>query len=278
MGKWIEGPLTSGEIVESVISSMLDLENFSYEKSGDEFNTKIQFNVSDRKTGMESKGEFFIRTSLSTCPTCTKKLGNYYEAILQIRGGTVNGMEEALDYSVRSIEHQGSSEIFVTRMQKNKEGYDLFISDKQFTRNIGRLLTEKFGGSYKETSHLVGRKKGNDLYRITVSVRIPDFEKGDIVKTSFSLCLVKGIKKNQVVLLDLKSGTERIQKISEIKDYSVFRKEENVREADVLYREGKIAYILDPFDFKEKAVTDSREGRTVKIAKVDDEIYVIPSN
>lgn len=276
LGKWINGAHESDEIVRLAISSINKFKKLDYEVTGDESNMRVRFTGVEPSRNLETEGDFFIRLSFSSCPVCTKKLGNYYEGILQIRGGTKSSRETAMDESSEAFERDSSAEVFLTKVNENREGYDLFISSKQYTRTLGKELLDSFGGSIKETSHLMGRKKGKDLYRITISVRIPDFEKGDIIKMEGKYHLVEGIRRNRASIIDLKSGKKQTCKISEMERYSVFKKEDSIREVDVLYREGHTAYILDPFDFIERAVSDSQNKDRITVAKLDDEIYVIP--
>jgi nonsense-mediated mRNA decay protein 3 len=276
LGKWTNKSMTIDDLANTIISKMFDVGDLKYELKGNEPNYRVKFSGKDNTDGKDVKGDFSIIISSSTCPACTKKLGNYYEAVLQIRGGTEETAKAATDFSVKSVEEQGSSDIFITKVLKIKEGYDLYLSNKQYARATGKQLTDKFGGSYKETSHLVGRKNGTDLYRITISIRIPGFQPGDIIKLNGRIYEIEGIRRNKVMLFDLVMKTQEIFKLSEIEDYMLWKRERTVKEADVIYREGNTAYILDPSDFKEKAVIDSRKAKTIKIARVDDEIYVLP--
>jgi nonsense-mediated mRNA decay protein 3 len=162
-------------------------------------------------------------------------------------------------------------------VERKREGYDLFISDKQFTRAIARRVVDRFGGSFLETSHLVGMKKGNELYRITISVRIPDFQKGDVIKTGEKLFVIEGIKGNTATLQNIITRTKENRKISDIGEFSLLKKGKDVKEVEVIYREGNTAYILDPFNFKERAVTDNGNSEILRVVKIDEEIYVVPS-
>ncbi|MCL4447264.1 MAG: NMD3-related protein [Candidatus Thermoplasmatota archaeon] len=277
LGGWSERSISEKDVVSDVISTVFNAQDLTFEATGDEYNRKVSFEGTSRLNGEAAKGQFFLRTSLSTCPVCAKKLGNYYEAILQLRGEKGESQDSILNYLVDLIEKAPSKEVFLTKMDRMKEGYDLYLSDKQYTRGIARKVIERFGGTYKETSHLVGMKKGNELYRITVSVRTPNFQKSDVLGINKNLYLVISIRSDVVTLLDFKNRSREKMKLQEMKDYVVYRKESDIREADVLYREDETAYILDPFDFKEKAVVDSEESPKVRVIKVDGELFVVPS-
>ncbi len=277
LGGWSERAIKEEEVIDSVIKTVFNLRDPTFEVSGDEYNRKVAFEGISSRNGEEKTGQFFLQTSLSTCPVCTRKLGNYYEAIFQLRGQKGERQDLILSFLVDLVENAPSKDVFLTKLEKMKEGYDLFLSDKQFTRSIARKAVERFGGTFKETSHLVGMKKGTEIYRITVSVRIPNFQKSDVLRIEKRLYVVVSIKADVVTLLDFKSGSRTKMKLQDIEDYSVFKTGVDIREADVIYREGNTAYILDPFDLNERAVIDPEGRGRVRVIRVEDEIYVVPS-
>lgn len=268
--------MSEGEMIRSIIENLFGISEPSLDVSGDEYNRKISYDGISSKKGEHVKGQFFLHTSLSTCPVCTRKLGNYYEAILQLRGERGEHLDSILKVLLDAVEEAPSKSVFLTKMERIKEGYDLFLSDKQYTRAMARRVVERYGGTFKETSHLVGMKKGTELYRITVSIRIPDFEKNDVIGVGKELYLVVAIKTDLATLINIRTKSREKIKLQDMKDHLVYRKGERVRETDVLYRQGNTAYILDPFDFKEKAVIAPNEKDRVKVLKIDDEIFVVP--
>ena len=275
--KWID-PISEEEIADFHIRKIMEIEDVDYSISGDPFNRKVEykgiFYVNNERR--EMSGQFFIRMSFSSCPTCTLRRGNYYEAILQLRGGSQNDLENALSFSVKMVNDAKSRDIFITRSDKRREGYDLLISDKQYTRNMGKRLVEEFGGTYTETSHLVGRKEGQDVYRITVSVRIPLFHEGDLLKFRGDLFMVGKIRGSDVILHNLLNDQIIRKKIADIDDFQFFERRENIREATFLYREGNTVYVLDPYDNKEKAISDRGNRKKFYVVRIDDDLILVP--
>ncbi len=248
----------------------------TFDVSGDEYNRKVSFEGISERNGEDRKGQFFLQTSPSTCPVCAKKLGNYYEAILQLRGEKGQLLDSILSQLLEEVENAPSRDVFLTKMDRKKEGYDLLLSDKQYTRSIARRAIDHYGGTFKETSHLVGMKEGSELYRITVSIRIPNFQKSDVLSVDKNLYLVVSIRADVVTLLNFRTRSREKKKLQDLEGYSVYKGGETVKEVDVLYRQGDTAYILDPFDFKEKPVVDVKGKGKIKVIKVEDEIFVVP--
>ena len=61
---------------------------------------------------------------------------------------------------------------FISGKTKSKHGLEFKIGSKSVTMKIVKMLQKKYGGEIKLSRKLVSRKKGRDLYRLTVSLRI----------------------------------------------------------------------------------------------------------
>ncbi|MGC8645770.1 MAG: NMD3-related protein [Thermoplasmata archaeon] len=271
------GDVDSRNIAASVVDRSFHVKGGEITTSGDERNLRVSYRGFSEELGKEIEGAFLLQISSSTCPVCTRKLGNYYEAVIQVRGGTGN-LRDALSFIVKSVENAESRDVFITRIDSLKEGYDVLVSDKKYARAMVKRTAERFGGEVKETSHLVGLKDGNELYRITLSLRLPNFKRGDIVSLSSGLFIVKRIKGDVLTFVNIRTGSAFQSKFRDLGDYSVFSASESIREARVLYRQGNTAYILDPFDFREKAVLDSGSSTSIRVARIGDELLVINDN
>jgi nonsense-mediated mRNA decay protein 3 len=272
--------LSEEDIVRYFIGKDMDIRDLELSFSGDEYNRKVSYDgyfITEQGANHMS-GVLFLSTSLASCPQCTLRRGNYFEAILQLRGGRDHNLDDVLEYAISQFKTTTKPGIFLTKTVKRKEGFDLFISEKQFTRNVGKKIIYKFGGTLIETSHLVGKKEGKDLYRITVSTRIPDFHIGDVIRVRGDDYLIQRIRENEVTLIDVKKEITAKMKLNDIKEHSVILKGEDILEAQVLYREGNTAYILDPYDFRERAIHDTKRRDSVYVAKIDDDLVLIPKD
>ncbi len=96
----------------------------------------------------------------------------YYEAILQLRPKN----KEVLDYVLRQLEKRKN--IFISKKVELKKGVDLYISDKRFTRALGKKLKKSFRGELKLSRKLYGydRQKSKKIYRLTVLFRLKNFD------------------------------------------------------------------------------------------------------
>jgi len=117
--------------------------------------------------------------TLDCCPVCYEDHGQAYNGILQLR----NYDESIIRFIDSELEKGHSKGKYCIKLIEFKGGIDYMFSSASFTRHIGKLLLQRFGGEFKETARLVTRSKetSKDLYRLTVLFRVPKFKKGEIV-------------------------------------------------------------------------------------------------
>lgn len=132
---------------------------------------------------------------------------DYYEAVLQLR----NCGKEIIDFAESNIAEKG---IKAAKIIKMEEGKDYYLTDKNFTKALGRKLQERFGGEYKVTASLWGRKKDKEVYRLTVLFRGLSFQKGDRVNYKGEEYEVKMMGKD-MLLQQAKTGKKAHVKYSE---------------------------------------------------------------
>ncbi|PIN68476.1 hypothetical protein COV94_04430, partial [Candidatus Woesearchaeota archaeon CG11_big_fil_rev_8_21_14_0_20_57_5] len=77
------------------------------------------------------------------CPTCSRQTGQYFEAILQLRGDWEDAANEA-----RTQVHVAK------QVMPRGGGVDLYTDDTSKTRAVAKRLAKKFGGNVVETAKL----------------------------------------------------------------------------------------------------------------------------
>ncbi|MBI2145153.1 hypothetical protein HYU18_02415 [Candidatus Woesearchaeota archaeon] len=107
---------------------------------------------------------------------------NYFEAILQLRNPDKDVVQFVED-AVKGAAETGSSDVFISKRKKVTNGWDFYISAKDFAVGLGRALYDAFGGEIKITKKLFTQHKLTSrlLYRVTVLYRMADFRNGDYV-------------------------------------------------------------------------------------------------
>ncbi len=122
-----------------------------------------------------------VRTEHRTCLDCSRKSGRYYTAVLQLRGGLEKPGEKSpalharLDRTWSALlgESRPDWRKAVSWVEERPEGYDVFLTQTLAARAVAKLAKQRFGARVKESASLVGRKDGQDLYRVTLCLRFP---------------------------------------------------------------------------------------------------------
>jgi len=129
-----------------------------------------------------------IRIKNETCDTCSRIAGGYYAGIVQLRANhrlisekEVDRCIELADHLLKKLMEKGDRFAFISKIEELKEGVDLYIGSATSCKQVCRAIIRELGGSYTTSPSLVGRKDGEDLYRITCAMRLPEFIRGDII-------------------------------------------------------------------------------------------------
>ncbi|ASJ08690.1 Nonsense-mediated mRNA decay NMD3 like protein [Thermococcus siculi] len=125
----------------------------------------------------------------TVCPRCSKFLGGYFEAILQVRADERPLTEEERKAIGKLVEEKVDEIMRKDRMGfiqdtiEKEEGLDFYMGSTSSARKLAQAIRDRFGGTISEAYELVGvdRQTSREVYRTSVSVRIPKFRRGDIV-------------------------------------------------------------------------------------------------
>ena len=185
------------------------------------------------------------------CDRCSRIMGSYYEGVIQVRAAgrkpTPFELKRAAEISYQ-IEDQmqtaGDRLSFVSSIDDIDGGIDITFSSQAIGNAIAHDITGALGGSYTTHPKLVGEKAGIRLYRVTYSLRLPRFSKGDIIFRDRTYCQILRQTKDTIFVRDLKTGLNRS-----------FREDDedpligNFREAEattIIYRDAGLIGLLDP--------------------------------
>ncbi|MEM0077549.1 MAG: NMD3-related protein [Thermoplasmata archaeon] len=226
---------------------------------------------------------FILKKQL--CPRCSKYSGDYFESILQVRfdrkmdSDEINEIENFIFQSIDN-EKERNSNLYLLKKEEKDGGMDFYLSSNTSSRVIAKKLAEKYGASLKESPHLAGVKDGKDFYRITFSIRFPDYKIGDFIKVENSIYMVLSIKKGQIKVKNLKNGNvESItQKYLKDKEYKIFASKNDIILAIKIYEEKDYIHFLETVNYK--IFTLKKPPFNVNdefhIVREGEEIYIIP--
>ncbi|MDD1690348.1 MAG: 60S ribosomal export protein NMD3 [Methanoregula sp.] len=195
------------------------------------------------------------------CDRCNRISGSYYEGIVQVRaeGRIPSTFEVQMAASIaqqieETLQSGGERLSFISDMNEIRDGIDIIIGTQHIGQLISQGIVAQLGGRYTTHPKLVGEKNGRQLYRITYSVRLPRFQKHDVVIVRKRYYEVERIESNHVRVLDLKDGTSKTVRLDDIE--RIIGNSRNVESALAAFSDNSIVGILDPVS-----------GRTHEIAR-----------
>ena len=226
-----------------------------------------------------------VRMKRGSCKECSKKMGSYYEAMLQVRTsgrereGESEGEIESFVRSRTDALRKGSRSVFISRTERVRGGLDFYFSTAQAARAVARELQETRCAEYKESSSLWGRRAGEELSRMTYLVRLPGFGPGDVVEHGSKDYLIRSMSKGNVHAVELRTGDMRAIKMKEAGDFKVSRPASQILRAVVLMETDSDVQVLDPdsmtpLDLR-KPQGFVRKGEQIRLAKTRLGAYVL---
>ena len=238
---------------------------------------------------IEETHETEVKILKTVCPTCSKIQSGYYESVIQFRADNREIKPE--EYSLadeiveRTLTKQSKRDklAYCPQIAKLKEGYDYYIGSFKSGKKVAEALTEEFGGVIKESPRLISEDKstGKGLYRIWISVRIPEFEVEDFIKYEDKIIRINSIGKNSVVGADIQTGKKHNIPMKNVDDIELVKKSSDIETTTIISKSPSIIQILDPSDYSavdlemKEEFADYNIGDEIKLIKIDNYIYLI---
>lgn len=241
--------------------------------------------IKDMPVELEQDTE--VRISWETCDTCSRISGGYFEGIVQIRAEKRLPAKEELgrckeiaeSVSARSRE-KGDRLAFIAKTEELGEGIDFYVGSIKLGKQICRAIIDVFGGKFTESPKLVGQKNGEDLYRITYALRLPEFVRGDIISADDTVIEVQTCGKH-VSGIDLETGKRFIENFNDLMEIKKLGNWLNAVSAVLVADEDKTIQVLDPETYETVTVKrpdflGAEPGDEIKVIKTAKGIYVLP--
>ena len=291
--RWI--PMDEADAVEetaisgiSIIAEgeLISVGTFADKQDDRTFQVTIQadIGVGGRITDAECKT--LVRLKNTVCKKCSRQLGNYYEATLQIRSGDKGLTDELRDETVRrvrdSVELQSKTNrgLFITKVQEVRGGVDIQLSSTSLARSLTKDLIEAYGAESQESASLVGQTSdGLDMYRLTFLVRLPSYHIGDILEMNGKPHLLSGLNKTGGRLTSLNDFRDTSARKNEIQAMKILAKVSDRKDAIVLTSTSTEVQVMHPTNYSTidlRIPQDAEIGETVQVVQIEDVLYYVP--
>jgi nonsense-mediated mRNA decay protein 3 len=219
------------------------------------------------------------------CDRCNRISGSYYEGIVQVRadGRLPSTFELQMSAGIAqqvedSLQAGGERLSFIVDTNETREGLDITVGSQHIGTLISQGIIAQLGGRFTTHPKLVGEKNGRQLYRITYSVRLPRFQKQDVVLSHGRYFEVVRVESNHLKVLDLTEGIPRA-----VREADVERLAGNLRDAEsalVAFADASTMGILDPETCQTKELRklkwlDVKAGQHVLVLRDGDHLVVV---
>jgi len=230
-----------------------------------------------------------VKILKTVCPTCSKIQSGYYESVIQFRADNREIKPE--EYSLadeiveRTLLKQSKKDklAYCPQIARLKEGHDYYIGSFKSGKKVAEALTEEFGGITKECPRLISEDKstGKGLYRVWISVRIPEFEVNDFVKYEDKIIRINSIGKASVVGMDISTDKKHNIPMKNMEDIKLVKKSSEIETTTIISKSPSMIQILDPSDYSavdlemKDEFKDYNIGDEIKLIKIDNYIYLL---
>jgi len=219
------------------------------------------------------------------CDRCNRISGSYYEGVVQVRADGRLPSTFELETSAQiaqqiedTLQAGGERLSFINDMNVIHDGIDIIIGSQHIGLLICRGIVAQLGGSYTTHPKLVGEKNGRQLFRITYSMRLPRFQKHDVIRVKERYYEIERLESHQVRVFDLKDGNGR-----SIRQDDVERIIGNARSAEsalVAFIDATTMGILDPVscrtvELPKPGWLNAQSGDHVNILRDADRLVVV---
>jgi nonsense-mediated mRNA decay protein 3 len=185
------------------------------------------------------------------CDRCNRISGSYYEGVVQVRaeGRTPSPFEIQTASSIAqqvedTLQAGGERLSFISDINEIPDGLDIIIGSQHIGLLISQGIVAQLGGRYTTHPKLVGEKNGRQLFRITCSVRLPRFQKNDVVKTRNRYYDVQRVESHHLQVIDLADGMPKSVREDDVE--KIIGNSRCAEQGLVVFADGKNMGILDP--------------------------------
>ena len=233
----------------------------------------------------EDSASTIVRLKNTVCKRCSRQLGSYYEAILQIRGSKdlpKKVMREAQIRVENMVDSQSltNRQLFITKTEEVNGGTDIYLSSISLGKAAAKDLSDTYCAETKEAAKLTGlTDDGQEMYRVTYLVRLPDFHAGDVITFEGRYFKLLRVSSSGAKVIDIMNHRERAVKRSDVPSFKVFARSADLPDAVVVARSAGEIQILNPINYSTADLSvpaDAEIGETVKVVEIDDIFYYVP--
>jgi nonsense-mediated mRNA decay protein 3 len=219
------------------------------------------------------------------CDRCNRISGSYYEGVVQVRADgripSAYEVQQAASIAQQiedTVQAGGERLSFISDMNEIHDGLDIIVGSQHIGTMISQGIIAQLGGRFSTHPKLVGEKNGRQLFRITYSVRLPRFQKHDVVVVRGRYFEIGQVESRHLRVLDLMDGSMKSLREGDIE--RIIGNSRNAEHAIVVFAEDNTLGILDPEshktrEFRNPKWMDAKAGQHVSMMRDGDQVVII---
>lgn len=231
-----------------------------------------------------------VKIKKGACPDCSKYASGYFESVIQIRADKrfpspkeLQTIDQIIRAKISSLSVKNRM-AYVSDVSVIKEGVDYYIGSYKAARKLTTAIKDLMGGVVQESPRLVGRDKsrGKDLYRIWISIRLPDFQKDDFIEYENRKGQIKGFDGKKIILNDLIESQSVWSVLwKEYNKIKVVARSSDIKTTSVTSKTPKTIQILDPDTYQPVDInindetSDLEIGDEVKVVEIEGILHIL---
>ena len=206
------------EVLEKELS-FGEVSFISHKKASLPYEVRVRYSY--RGVGHSETRRGRARISLVLCEDCARKHGGYYEAILQLRAqdGLGDDIMAELNTALEGVRDA------VSEVRAVRKGVDVYMASLAKARRAAKTLRDRLGCELRESSKLVGMRKGRAFHRVSISLKLSRLKKGDVLLYDGRELRVLEVGVSRVKVHDLTRGGKLHLPLKSLLRAPVIRKE-----------------------------------------------------
>ena len=150
---------------------MQALNSASYRIEGRRVHVTLVLHVEDLEKIEKKDVELVVKAII--CQSCSMQISGYFQSVLQLRAPKelLEAMFDEAQQQVEFLSHY-DQHAFISKIEKRKEGIDLYIGSKKVAMQMAKNIKNKFNASITISRKISGLYQGQKAYRDTILVRL----------------------------------------------------------------------------------------------------------
>ncbi len=216
-----------------------------------------------------------------TSPAFSKAGTRYFEGTLKLRNYQEKHHKHILDFIHKEFTKLEERGAFVTKEEREKDGYDFYVTKQSYLPTLARKVTHEFGGEVLLTSKVftLDWQTSKDVHRGAVLLTLPDFVKGEVILVEGELYQVLSSK-------DKNFSCTRLKDFSSVKfdlryhKYKIITQKEDLLSTKVSMVQPHLE-VLHPTTYQSQKVQNKKFPKeykpqeNVRVIEYEDQLWIV---